>query len=133
MKNYDDIISLEHHVSNKHPQMARANRAAQFAPFAALNGYDDAVEETARLTDNKRELDEEMMAIINERLNIIDRHISQKPHVKLTYFVLDKKKNGGTYISVMGNVRQIDLINNIIILTNKKKIRISDLINISIE
>ena len=128
MKNYSDIINLPHHVSNKHPQMPKD---AQFAPFAALTGYGDAVEETARITDSRIELAEEMKTIINEKLNVIDTNISNKPQVTFTYFVPDKRKNGGSYETITGNVRQIDLVNNIIILTNKEKINISDLIGIS--
>ena len=131
MKNYDDIINLPHYVSKKHPQMSREARAAQFAPFAALTGYDDAVKETARLTDNKIELDEEMKDIINDKLNVLEKHISEKPQATFTYFIADKRKNGGCYTSITGNVRQIDLVNGIIILTNKKKIVIKDLIGIS--
>lgn len=131
MKNYDDIINLPHHVSRKHPQMSNVTRAAQFAPFAALTGYGDAINETARITDTRIELDEEMKIIINEKLNYIDSHIIERPIVTFTYFAPDKRKNGGSYNSITGNVRQIDLVNNLIILTDKKKINISDLIGIS--
>ena len=131
MKNYSDIINLEHHVSTKHPQMSLESRAAQFAPFAALTGYDDAVKETARLTDKRIELDEEMKVIINDKLNVLEEHISEKPTATFTYFVTDKKKSGGSYNTITGNVRRIDLVNNVIILTNKKKIIIDDIIGIS--
>ena len=131
MRKYDDIINLPHHVSKKHSQMSQEARAAQFAPFAALTGYDDAVKETARLTDDRIELDEEMKAIINDKLNVLEEHILEKPHATFTYFVPDIKKTGGSYNTITGNVRQIDLINNIIILTNKKKINIRDIIGIS--
>ena len=131
MKNYDDIINLEHHVSTKHPQMSLESRAAQFAPFAALTGYDDAVKETARLTDKRIELDEEMKVIINDKLNVLEEHILEKPSATFTYFVPDKKKSGGSYNTITGNVRRIDLVDNVIILTNKKKILIDDIIGIS--
>lgn len=130
MKEYDDIINMPHYVSKKHPQMEKQNRAAQFAPFAALAGYSDAVKETARLTDNKIELGEEMKAIINEKLSLIDTHIKNKPLVTFTYFVPDKRKNGGTYENTTGNVRQIDIFNGIITLMDKRKINISRLIDI---
>lgn len=132
MKNYDDIINLPHHVSSKHPQMSNEARAAQFAPFAALTGYGDAVEETARITDYKVELDEDAKDKINAKLNYLNTHILEKPPATFTYFVPDKKKNGGSYTSISGNVRQIDLVNNIIILSNKKKINIIDLIDTKI-
>lgn len=131
MRNYSDIIILERHVSKKHPQMSLESRAAQFAPFAALNGYADAINETARLTDRKIELTEEMKTIINDKLQVISSHIVDKPQAKFTYFIKDKKKNGGMYLTETGNVRRIDLIDNIIILTNKKKIIIDDIIGIS--
>lgn len=131
MNRYDDIINLPHHISNKYPQMNEEARAAQFAPFAALTGYSDAVYETARITDNKIELDEEMKIIINSKLNVIDSHILEKPLATFTYFIPDKFKTGGSYTTITGNVKQIDIVNNIIILTNKIKINISDLIGIS--
>ena len=132
MKCYDDIINLPHYVSKRHPQMSIEARAAQFAPFAALNGYGDAVEETARITRQRIEIDDEIKAIINDKLVIINSYIKEKPLVTLTYFEPDKKKDGGTYISVTGNVRRIDLVNSIIILSNKVKINISDIIGVKI-
>ena len=112
--------------------MSREARAAQFAPFAALTGYGDAVEETARIVGKKIDVDEEMKVIINDKLNIINSHITDKPEVNFTYYVPDKKKDGGSYISITGNVRQIDVVNGVIILSNKKKINISDLIGVNI-
>ncbi len=132
MKDYTDIINLSHHVSRKHSQMSREGRAAQFAPFAALTGYGDAVEETARIVGQKIDIDEEMKAIINDKLNIINSQIIDKSEVNFTYYVPDKKKDGGSYISIVGNVRQIDVVNGVIILSNKKKINISDLIGVNI-
>ena len=132
MNKYNDIINLPHHISKKYFQMKKESRAAQFAPFAALTGYGDAINETARITDSRIELDEEMKVIINDKLNIINSHITDKPEVNFTYYVPDKKKDGGSYISITGNVRQIDVVNGVIILSNKKKINISDLIGVNI-
>ena len=131
MNEYNDIINLPHYVSKKHPQMSIEARSAQFAPFAALSGYEDAIKETAKLTDNKIELSDEMINIINDKLLFIEKNIQDKPLITITYFVPDKRKNGGEYISVTNSIKQIDLINNIIILTNKKKICINDIIGIS--
>ena len=131
MNEYNDIINLPHYVSKKHPQMSKEARSAQFAPFAALSGYEDAIKETAKLTDNKIELSDEMINIINDKLLFIEKNIQDKPLITITYFVPDKRKNGGEYISVTNSIKQIDLINNIIILTNKKKICINDIIRIS--
>ena len=131
MNNYEDIINMPHHVSTKHPQMSLENRAAQFAPFAALTGYNDIIKETSRLTDMKLELSEEMKDIINDKLNFLNEKIKSKPIATITYFIKDKVKEGGSYITVTSNIKQIDLVNKYIILTNKKKISINDIIGIS--
>ena len=91
MGNYDDIIDLPHHVSETHPPMSRADRAAQFSPFAALTGYDTAVRETARVTERRIELDEGVKAELNARLNCILEHLSEHPQVSITYFMPDEK------------------------------------------
>lgn len=108
MGNYDDIIDLPHHVSETHPPMSRADRAAQFSPFAALTGYDAAVRETARVTERRIELDEGVKAELNARLNCILEHLSEHPQVSITYFVPDEKKSGGAYRTVTGAVRKLD-------------------------
>ena len=131
MNNYEDIINMPHHVSTKHPQMSLENRAAQFAPFAALTGYNDIIKETSRLTDMKLELSEEMKDIINDKLNFLNEKIKSKPIATITYFIKDKVKEGGSYITVTSKIKQIDLVNKYIILTNKKKISINDIIGIS--
>ena len=132
MNDYSDIINLPHHISTRHPQMSNEARAAQFAPFAALNGYGYAISETARITNSKIELDEELETSINEKLNIINNHILEKPQATFTYFIPDKKKKGGSYSKITSNVKHIDIANNIIILSNNKKINILDIINIEI-
>lgn len=128
--NYDDIINLEHPTSLKHPRMSMASRAAQFAPFSALTGYKEAVKETERLTEEKIILDEDKKIVINEKLNIINKSILNKPEIIFTYFIKDQTKSGGKYIEKTGIVKKIDLVNEIIILTDKTKISINDLINI---
>ena len=133
MNNYNDIINLPHPISKSHPPMSRENRASQFAPFVALSGYDNAIKETARITNNKVELSEEDKIIINEKLNIINLHIKEKPLVTFTYFIKDLKKKGGNFTTITNNVKQIDLANNIIILTNKIRINIKDIIDINID
>ncbi len=92
MGKYDDIINLPHFVSKKHPQMSLYQRSAQFAPFAALVGYDEAIEETARLTDKKIELSDGEIEIINSKLQEIKEIIDNKPQIEITYFVPDSKK-----------------------------------------
>lgn len=108
MGDYDDIIDLPHHVSETHPPMSRADRAAQFSPFAALTGYDVAARETARVTERRIELDEGVKAELNARLNCILEHLPEHPQVSITYFVPDEKKSGGAYRTVTGAVRKLD-------------------------
>ena len=128
---YDDIISLPHHVSKKHPQMSIEARSAQFAPFAALTGHSDAIKETARLTNERIEIDEELKAIIDNKLQIIQEQISSRPEVSITYFMPDEKKNGGEYVTVVGNVKKIDKYKQVIILTDNTVIPINEMIDVT--
>lgn len=127
---YDDIINLPHHVSKKHPQMSLYQRAAQFAPFAALTGYEDAIYETSRITEEKIELDEEVKMIINEKLNKIKTNIQNTPKVSFTYFIPDLTKEGGKYVTVTDNVIKIDEYKKIILLENRIEIPISEIIDV---
>lgn len=124
---YDDIINLPHHVSKKHPQMSLHDRAAQFSPFAALTGHKAAINETARLTDEKQILSEDVIAKLNEQLNLIKENISSNPIVTITYFVPDDRKSGGAYISHTGVVKKIDEYNHTVILTDKTVIPIEQI------
>lgn len=105
---YADIIGLPHHVSQIHPPMPMLNRAAQFAPFAALTGYEAAVEETARLTEDEVYLDESEIAVLNEKLVRLEAVLPEHPEVQITYFRPDEKKAGGSYETITGIVRKID-------------------------
>ena len=131
MYNYEDIINLPHHVSKKHPQMSIWSRSAQFAPFAALTGYDDAVKETARLTDKRLEIDEGLKNILNNKLQYILENKLLQPEITFTYFVYDTKKSGGKYIEKTGVVKKIDLNEKYIMLKDKTKISIDEIINIT--
>ena len=126
---YDDIIDMEHHISKKHPQMSLYARSAQFAPFAALTGYEDAVKETGRETSFKIELDE-MKQIIDSKLQIILEKIKNKPEVTITYFIPDSKKDGGEYIAKTGLVSKIDTFNQKIVLLDQTEIPINEIIDI---
>lgn len=128
---YADIINMPHHISERHSQMSREARSAQFAPFAALTGYNDAVKETARLTDERIEIDEGLKLQLNSKLQKIIENIKTTPEITVTYFVYDIKKEGGKYITVKGNVRKIDIDNECIILSDKTKIPINEIINIT--
>ena len=130
MGNYDDIIDLPHHVSGTHPPMSRADRAAQFSPFAALTGYDAAVRETARVTERRIELDEGVKAELNARLNCILEHLSEHPQVSLTYFVPDEKKSGGAYRTVTGTVRKLDSFAKTLTLTDGTVIPMEEMVHV---
>ena len=128
---YDSIINLEHYKSKKHPPMSLYARSAQFAPFAALTGYEEAVVETAREVENKVELDEELKAILDSKIQILSEQIKKKPEVVFTYFVSDLTKDGGAYINITGIIKKIDSYTQTIILEDKTEIPISDIIDIS--
>mgnify|MGYP005779672311 FL=1 len=119
MSRYDDIIDLPHHRSKTHPHMPIADRAAQFAPFAALTGYGDAVEETARYTEEKLEPDADRLAELDERLCELLQHLDERPKVRVTYFVKDEKKTGGRYVTQSFVIRKVDTYAKI--LVKKKK------------
>ena len=130
MGKYDDIIDLPHHVSSTHPHMPMSDRAAQFMPFRALSGYEDAVHETARLTDEKIELTEDEKAILDMRLQKLADEISSQPKVTLTYFQPDKKKTGGAYVCVTGQLKKIDDFEGALILVGGERILIGDIVDI---
>jgi len=129
--NYEDIIDLPHHTSKKHPRMSLEARSAQFAPFAALTGYDELLIETARLTNERIEIDETIKAILDSKLQIIKEHIKNMPLITFMYFVHDSKKEGGEYVTVTGNVRKIDEYRNVLVLEDNTEITINDVIDIS--
>ena len=128
---YDDIINMEHHKSKKHPPMSLYARSAQFAPFAALTGYEDAVRETAREVGDRIEIDDELKNILDGKIQILTEKIKTKPEVVFTYFIPDLTKEGGKYIIVTGIVKKIDTYNQNIILEDKTEIPINEIIDIS--
>lgn len=128
--NYDDIIDLPHHVSATRPQMSMMDRAAQFSPFAALTGYDAAIKETARLTDQKIDLDDYEKEEINDKIQLITEHLGEDFEVVITYFQPDSRKAGGAYVDAVGIVKKIDEYDRVIILQDGKKIPIDDILDI---
>ena len=130
---YDDIINLPHHTSTKHPRMTRTARAAQFAPFAALTGLDDEMEETARLTDKKITLDEEQKQVINRELLFIKNNPQRDIPVIITFFKSDGRKDGGAYIEKEVKIKKIDEINRKLILSDYSEIKIDDLFSVRIK
>ena len=132
MSRYDDILNLPHHVSPTRQRMSMHDRAAQFAPFAALVGYDDAVAETARLTVVRPELDEQEQRAINERLAYIADHIHEQPEVRIKYFVPDEHKLGGAIVGISGKVEKISATNGTIVMADGCIISITDVMDIVI-
>ena len=122
MGKYDDIINMSHHVSKRHPQMSLEARSAQFAPFAALTGYEDAVSETGRLTSDKIELSEDERVILDRKLKIIQDNIAEEPSVFITYFIPDIFKEGGSYVTINCNLKRIDNITPKEVLDSAKKV-----------
>lgn len=127
---YDDIINLPHHVSATRPQMSMMDRAAQFSPFAALTGYDAAIKETGRLTDEKIEMDAEALNILNMKFQILIDSLAEKPEVTFTYFKPDKRKDGGAYIDVTGIVKKVDDFERLIVMQSGAKIPMDDVLEI---
>ena len=130
---YDDIINLPHHVSQTRPRMTNIERAAQFSPFAALSGYDAAIEETARLTDVKIELDEHAKAMLDIKQQILMEVISDHPQANITFFKADEKKSGGEYMTVVGKIKKVDSIERMLVLMNGQSIPVDDILDIESE
>ena len=124
---YEDIVNLPPHISKKHPQPSMMDRAARFAPFAAITGYEEMVLEEARVTEERIDLDEGALALLNEKLNMIQEFLDEEPEVTIIYFEPDKKKSGGAYVNITGIVKRIDEYEHFVIMTDGKKIRIEDI------
>ncbi|MCH5156777.1 MAG: hypothetical protein J1G02_02740 [Clostridiales bacterium] len=132
MNNYDDIINLPHHVSKNRPHMSNYDRAAQFSPFAALKGYDDEIEEVARLTDEKYLLEGTRVEEINEKLLLLKETVGERPLVKIVYFVPDGKKAGGAYLTVEARLKKLSEIERKLILDNNLTVSFDDVYDISL-
>ncbi len=127
---YDDILHLPHHRSEKHPPMSMRDRAAQFSSFRALAGYEDAIGETARLTDCRIERGEEEQQRLNAILHHLERRLPEKPAVTVTYFRPDERKDGGAYLQYTGFLRAIDRVNSRLIFTDKSELLLDDIYDI---
>ena len=130
MRNYDDIINLSRPQYHDLPPMSIHDRAAQFSPFAALVGYDAAVEETARLTDSRREMEEDEINELNRQLSELNKRLLERPMIRVTYFIRDRKKEGGRYASKVGNARTIDQAENRIIFTDGESVPVKDMYSV---
>lgn len=130
---YDDIINLPHYVSPTRPRMSMIDRAAQFSPFAALTGYDAAIKETGRLTDERIELSEESRATLDRKQQLLMDNLADRPEVSLTYFVPDERKSGGAYVTVTGIVKKVDDYQRLLLLTDGTKIPLDDILDLESE
>lgn len=129
---YDDIIGLPHHVSPTRKPMSRWNRAAQFSPFAALTGYDDAVRETARLTDSPVELDESRRAELSEALRQLHEREGSRPAARITYFVYDLYKAGGAYVTAEGPVKKVGPVYHTVTMADGTVIDMEDVVAVEL-
>ena len=130
MEKYREIIGLPHPVSKTRPQMPMSDRAAQFAPFAALTGYDSAIKETGRLTDERVELDEEALTTLDMKYQLLMDALDDEPEVTITYFQPDERKTGGKYVSATGAVKKVDDFERRIIMQDGLKILMDDVLSI---
>ena len=130
MNNYDDIKNMTRPQYPDLPPMPVHDRAAQFSPFAALVGYEDAVEETERLTDSRREMEQDEINELNARLQELSDRLQDRPKIRVTFFIRDKKKEGGSYASKVGNVRTIDRFNNVILFADGASVPVRDMYSI---
>lgn len=129
---YDDIIGLPHHQSKERAHMSLHDRAAQFAPFAALSGHEEAIEETARVTEEKIILDESVVEKINEKLYKISQHLDEKWTVSVTHFSPDALKKGGVYLTDVGIIKKIDEIEKLIHMDSGMRIKMEHIVEIEV-
>lgn len=125
--NYYDIKQFSRPHYDDHPPMSISDRAAQFSPFAALTGYDAAVDETARYTDSRTELTEDEVNKLNDDLNRLLDMLDERPEIRVTYFVPDERKSGGSYQVKSGIVRIYDGYTNELVFMDKSRIAVEDM------
>ena len=130
---YDDIINLPHYVSPTRSRMSMIDRAAQFSPFAALTGYDAAIKETGRLTDQRIELSEDSRAALDRKQQLLVECLADHPEVSVTYFIPDERKSGGAYVTVTGIVKKVDDYQRLLLLTDGTKIPLDDILDLESE
>lgn len=127
---YAHIIHLPHHTSKVRPHMTLYQRAAQFAPFAALTGHNAAIRETARLTDKKIDLSESECEKLNQKFTLILANLDEHPTVSMVHFVPDPHKEGGQYTTYTGTIKSFDEYEQRITFEDGAQIKISDIIDI---
>ncbi len=127
---YTDILNLPHPTSKKHPRMTRTARAAQFAPFAALTGYNEAIKETSRLTDEQLDLDDTEKDQLNEKLQLLRQNLPRQLPITITFFIPDTQKTGGSYQTITGSVKKIQEYERRLIMTDGTIIPIEAIIGL---
>lgn len=130
-EDYSDIINLPHHVSRNHPQMPMEARAAQFAPFAALTGYDAVIHETARLTDKQVELEEYDNERLNRKFAELMDNFDNHPEITVSYFKPDERKAGGSYTTASGTIKKFDSYEHMLQMDDGTKIPIANIMDIN--
>jgi len=130
---YEDIVNLPRPISRKHPQPTMSERAARFAPFAAITDYEEMVLEEARVTEERVALDENALTLLNKKLNVLQEFSDRTPVIKVTYFEPDKKKSGGSYMTVTETVKRVDPYKKLLVLNGGKKIPIEDIFRLESE
>lgn len=128
---YADIMNLPHHVSSTRGNMSITDRAAQFSPFAALTGFDRAIQETARLTDKRIELDEAAKTILDEKMRIIQEQLSKQQEIEIVFFRPDDRKVGGEYISIIGTVKKMDRYEKAVVMQDGTRIPIEEIVDLT--
>lgn len=131
MDDYNDILRHSRHISKRHPPLSRMSRAAQFSPFAALTGYEEAAEETARLTEFRRDMDEQQMQALNLAIQKLLKIGRETPCITVTYFRPDNRKSGGSYVTWTGNFRFLDEEERMLCFTEGKSIPLTDIFSLS--
>ena len=127
---YDDIINLPHPTSAKHPRMPISERAAIFSPFAALTGHAAAIQETARLTDQRMELDEDTKAMLDLKQQILADRIAERPEISVVWFRPDARKEGGQYVTTVGQLKKVDDIARILQLADGTTIPLDEVLEL---
>lgn len=130
---YDDMLDMPHHQSGTRKHMSMEQRAAQFSPFAALTGYDEAIQESSRMTMPEIELSEEEQEVLNHRLSLLSMHVKENPEVTVTWFQEDPYKEGGSYRQKTVQVRNVDTIAGCLVLSDRSTIAFSDILGLESE
>ena len=122
----EELLNYPYDGVKRHPHMSNAKRAAQFAPFAALTGYEEAIEESGRITEERKEMHEDALRIIQAKTAVLCEHIKEQPYVSFTVFREDEKRNGGTYRTEEGNLKTVDEVNRLFVFTDRRRVNMDD-------